>query len=125
MARKYDDAITLAGLPRTYRQWFARIGQVGGEVRQLGERSFEVLAPRRWRNSVTGEITVKSQVMGRIGWYVRDGRNVLGGETADVLRAIENLEEGKDPVKPRRELGGNHTGRDHAGRFVADTRHAR
>jgi hypothetical protein len=109
-----------APVPRTFREIFTQVEAVGGQVIPEGERRYTIQVPRRYRECGTGRRFTAPIIIGRLGWYVRDGKNHLGGPIADVRRAVDNIREGRDPLAPRREITGNYTGRDRAGRFVAD-----
>lgn len=115
-----------AALPPTAREIIAAVETVSvdgvaAEVRWLGERHFEVLVPRRFR-AADGTRSVKLQVMGRLGWYVQEsGKFRIGGQVDDIRRALANVAEGKDAMKPRRStVTAAFPGRDTAGRFTGE-----
>ena len=113
-------------LPRTAREIIAAVDTVSvdgiaAEVRWIGERHFEVLVPRRFR-ATDGTRSVQLQVMGRLSWYMQEsGKFRVGGQIDDIRRALANVAEGKDAMKPRRSTAtGAFPGRDTAGRFTAE-----
>ena len=113
-------------LPRTAREIIAAVDTVSvdgvaAEVRWIGERHFEVLVPRRFR-ATDGTRSVQLQVMGRLSWYVQEsGKFRVGGQIDDIRRALANVAEGKDAMKPRRSTAtGAFPGRDTAGRFTTE-----
>ena len=113
-------------LPRTAREIIAAVDTVSvdgvaAEVRWIGERHFEVLVPRRFR-ATDGTRSVQLQVMGRISWYMQEsGKFRVCGQIDDIRRALANVAEGKDAMKPRRSTAtGAFPGRDTAGRFTAE-----
>ena len=115
-----------AALPRTAREIIAAVETVSvdgvaAEVRWLGERHFEVLVPRRFR-AADGTRSVKLQVMGRLGWYMQEsGKFRVSGQVDDIRRALANVAEGKDAMKPRRStVTAAFPGRDTAGRFIGE-----
>ena len=113
-------------LPRTAREIIAAVDTVSvdgvaAEVRWIGKRHFEVLVPRRFR-ATDGTRSVQLQVMGRLSWYVQEsGKFRVGGQIDDIRRALANVAEGKDAMKPRRSTAtGAFPGRDTAGRFTTE-----
>ena len=113
-------------LPRTAREIIAAVDTVSvdgvaAEVRWIGERHFEVLVPRRFR-ATDGTRSVQLQVMGRLSWYMQEsGKFRVGGQVDDIRRALANVAEGKDAMKPRRSTAtGAFPGRDTAGRFTTE-----
>ena len=113
-------------LPRTAREIIAAVNTVSvdgvaAEVRWIGERHFEVLVPRRFR-ATDGTRSVQLQVMGRLSWYMQEsGKFRVGGQIDDIRRALANVAEGKDAMKPRRSTAtGAFPGRDTAGRFTTE-----
>ena len=113
-------------LPRTAREIIAAVDTVSvdgvaAEVRWIGERHFEVLVPRRFR-AADGTRSVQLQVMGRLSWYMQEsGKFRIGGQIDDIRRALANVAEGKDAMKPRRSTAtGAFPGRDTAGRFTTE-----
>ena len=113
-------------LPRTAREIIAAVDTVSvdgvaAEVRWIGERHFEVLVPRRFR-ATDGTRSVQLQVMGRLSWYMQEsGKFRVGGQIDDIRRALANVAEGKDAMKPRRSTAtGAFPGRDTAGRFTTE-----
>ena len=115
-----------ATLPRTAREIIAAVETVSvdgvaAEVRWYGDRMFEVLVPRRFR-AADGTRSVKLQVMGRLGWYMQEsGKFRVGGQVDDIRRALANVAEGKDAMKPRRStVTAAFPGRDTVGRFICE-----
>lgn len=117
---------TTEALPRTAREIIAAVESVTVDgvpavVRWHGERMFDVMIPRRFR-SADGTRTVKVQVMGRVGWYMQEsGKFRVSGQLDDIRRALANVAEGKDAMRPRRStVTAAFPGRDTAGRFTAE-----
>ena len=115
-----------ATLPRTAREILsavetASVDGVAAEVRWAGDRLFDVLVPRRFQ-SADGTRSVKLQVMGRVGWYTQEsGKFRVSGQLDDIRRALANVAEGKDAMKPRRSTTtAAFPGRDMAGRFITE-----
>ena len=115
-----------ATLPRTAREIIAAVETVSvdgvaAEVRWYGDRMFDVLVPRRFR-AADGTRSVKLQVMGRLGWYMQEsGKFRVSGQVDDIRRALANVAEGKDAMKPRRStVTAEFPGRDTAGRFTTE-----
>ena len=115
-----------ATLPRTAREILsavetASVDGVAAEVRWAGDRLFDVLVPRRFQ-SADGTRSVKLQVMGRVGWYTQEsGKFRVSGQLDDIRRALANVAEGKDAMKPRRSTAtAAFPGRDMAGRFITE-----
>ena len=113
-------------LPRTAREIIAAVDTVSvdgvaAEVRWIGERHFEVLVPRRFR-ATDGTRSVQLQVMGRLSWDMQEsGKFRVGGQIDDIRRALANVAEGKDAMKPRRStVTAAFPGRDTAGRFTTE-----
>ena len=122
--RDMDNAA--AALPRTAREIIAAVETVSvdgvaAEVRWYGDRMFDVLVPRRFR-AADGTRSVKLQVMGRLGWYMQEsGKFRVSGQVDDIRRALANVAEGKDAMKPRRStVTAAFPGRDTAGRFTTE-----
>ena len=115
-----------AALPRTAREIIAAVETVSvdgvaAEVRWYGDRMFDVLVPRRFR-AADGTRSVKLQVMGRLGWDTQEsGKLRVSGQVDDIRRALANVAEGKDAMKPRRStVTAVFPGRDTAGRFTTE-----
>jgi hypothetical protein len=64
-------------LPRTVQNLIAEVTAAGGEVRFTQPTRFDVVLPCR---VVGGEVIMV--IRGAVGWYVRDGRNIISGVAA-------------------------------------------
>lgn len=115
-------------LPRTVARITAAVevcelDGVKAEIHWTSDRSFQVAVPRRWKSCPTDGIpsvhTTQVQIVGHLGWYVRDGRNHIVGTLDNIERALANVAEGHDALAPRRSRrSGTFPGRDRSGRFA-------
>ncbi len=76
------DSAEFATLPRTIRDLITAAVEIGGEVELVNERRYEFHLPSRMVGGVRKLINRAA-----VGYYVRDGKNIIGG-SHEVRREI-------------------------------------
>lgn len=77
------DSAEFASIPRTIRELIIAAIEIGGEVEMPVERRFEFLLPCRF---VGGARRLVNRA--HVGYYVKDGKNMIGSGAHEVRRAI-------------------------------------
>lgn len=77
------DSPEFATIPRTIRALIQEAISIGGEVEMPVERRFEFLLPCRF---VGGAKRLVNRA--HVGYYVKDGKNVIGSGVHEVRREI-------------------------------------
>ena len=77
------DSAEFATLPRTIRDLIIQAIEIGGEVISPVERRFEFLLPCKF---VGGARRLVNRA--HVGYYVKDGKNIIGAGAHDVRREI-------------------------------------